>query len=174
MWFLHPGRLTWNLRIIQLKRKIIFETIIFRFHVNLPGCNGRLVLQFYHVFFLECLLRDPLYELSIQFSWQTLQRPLAFWFIEEWRRRSFFLVLGVSVFKHLHEQSRTSHVFSSERDAMCKEISASWQAWAVLRIPIFWSYFHISFSSRCRTRLLMCSKTWRKWTFGIFTVEHVW
>lgn len=38
----------------------------------------------------------------------------------------------------------------------------------------YWSYFHIFFSSRCRTRLIMCSKTWRKWTLGIFTVEHVW
>ena len=36
---LHPGRLTWNLKITQLKRKIIFQTIIFRFHVNLSGCN---------------------------------------------------------------------------------------------------------------------------------------
>ena len=36
---LHPGRLTWNLKITQLKRKIIFQTIIFRFHVNLPGCR---------------------------------------------------------------------------------------------------------------------------------------
>ena len=35
---LHGGRLTWNLKITQLKRKIIFQTIIFRFHVNLPGC----------------------------------------------------------------------------------------------------------------------------------------
>ena len=34
----HPGRLTWNLKITQLKRKIIFQTIIFKFHVNLPGC----------------------------------------------------------------------------------------------------------------------------------------
>ena len=29
---MHLGRLTW-------KRKIIFQTIILRFHVNLPGCN---------------------------------------------------------------------------------------------------------------------------------------
>ena len=36
---LHPGRLAWNLKITQLKRKIIFQTISFRFHVNLPGCN---------------------------------------------------------------------------------------------------------------------------------------
>ena len=35
----HPGRLTWNLKTTQLKRKIIFQTIIFRFHVNLPGCT---------------------------------------------------------------------------------------------------------------------------------------
>ena len=34
----HPWRLTWNLQITQLSRKIIFQTIIFRFHVNLPGC----------------------------------------------------------------------------------------------------------------------------------------
>ena len=30
----------WNLKITQLKRKIIFQTIIFRFHVNLPGCKS--------------------------------------------------------------------------------------------------------------------------------------
>ena len=34
-----PGRLTWNLKITHLERKIIFQTIIFRFYVNLPGCN---------------------------------------------------------------------------------------------------------------------------------------
>ena len=35
---IHPGRIAWNLKITQLKRKIIFQTIIFRFHVNLLGC----------------------------------------------------------------------------------------------------------------------------------------
>ena len=35
---IHPGRLTWNLRIHPWKRKIIFQTIIFRFYVNLRGC----------------------------------------------------------------------------------------------------------------------------------------
>ena len=40
---IHPGRLTWNLRMQPWKRKInkiIFQTIIFRFHVNLRGCNS--------------------------------------------------------------------------------------------------------------------------------------
>ena len=36
---LHPGRLTWNLRIHPWKRKIIFQTIIFRFYVNLRVCR---------------------------------------------------------------------------------------------------------------------------------------
>ena len=31
---IHPGRLTWNLRMHPGKRKIIFQTIIFRFYVN--------------------------------------------------------------------------------------------------------------------------------------------
>ena len=35
---IHPGRVTWNLKITQLQRQIIFQTIIFRFHVNLPRC----------------------------------------------------------------------------------------------------------------------------------------
>ena len=35
---LHPGRLKWNQRIHPWKRKIIFQIIIFRFHVNLPEC----------------------------------------------------------------------------------------------------------------------------------------
>ena len=39
---IHPERLTyltWNLRIHPWKRRINFQTIIFRFYVNLPGCN---------------------------------------------------------------------------------------------------------------------------------------
>ena len=39
---LHPGRLTWNLKTTQLKRKIIFQTIIFKFHVDLPGCRSHM------------------------------------------------------------------------------------------------------------------------------------
>ena len=35
---LHPGRLTWNLQITHLERKIIFQTSMIMFHVNLPGC----------------------------------------------------------------------------------------------------------------------------------------
>jgi len=39
-WYLyiHPGRLTWNLRIHPWKRKIIFRFTIFRFYVDLRGC----------------------------------------------------------------------------------------------------------------------------------------
>ena len=36
---LHPGRLTWNLRIRPWKRKNIFQTIIFRFYDSLRGCS---------------------------------------------------------------------------------------------------------------------------------------
>ena len=32
----------WNLKITQLKRNIIFQSIILRFHVNLPGCSENL------------------------------------------------------------------------------------------------------------------------------------
>ena len=39
-WDIHPGRLTWNLRIDPWKRKIIFQTIIFRFYVIFRGVMG--------------------------------------------------------------------------------------------------------------------------------------
>ena len=45
VWFIHnyldihPGRLTWNLQITHLERKMIFQTSMFMVHVNLPGCN---------------------------------------------------------------------------------------------------------------------------------------
>ena len=39
----HPGRLTWNLTRHPRKRKIIFQTIIFRFYVNLRGCTWRII-----------------------------------------------------------------------------------------------------------------------------------
>ena len=37
--YLHPGKLTWNLRITHVKRKNIFQTFIFGFHVKFRGCN---------------------------------------------------------------------------------------------------------------------------------------
>ena len=36
---IHPGRLTWNLQITHLERKLIFQTSMIMFHVNLPGCK---------------------------------------------------------------------------------------------------------------------------------------
>ena len=38
--FIHPGRLTWNLQITHLERKMIFQTSMIMFHVNLPGCSS--------------------------------------------------------------------------------------------------------------------------------------
>ena len=38
-FWVHPGRLTWNLRIHPRKRRNIFQTIIFRFYVNLGACK---------------------------------------------------------------------------------------------------------------------------------------
>ena len=35
----HPGRLTWNIQITHLERKMIFSTSMIMFHVNLPGCT---------------------------------------------------------------------------------------------------------------------------------------
>ena len=43
---LHPGRLTWNIQITHLERKMIFQTSMIMFHVNLQGCNiSKLVLD---------------------------------------------------------------------------------------------------------------------------------
>ena len=36
---LHPGKLTWNLKITYLKRKLIFQTFTIVFHVDLQGCT---------------------------------------------------------------------------------------------------------------------------------------
>ena len=46
-----PGKLTWNLKIIPLKGKIIFQTSIFRFHVNLPGCKQKSTPKHVEIFF---------------------------------------------------------------------------------------------------------------------------
>ena len=36
-----PGKLAWNLKITQLKRKVIFQTSIFGFHINFSGQQTR-------------------------------------------------------------------------------------------------------------------------------------
>ena len=38
MYGIHPGRLTWNRQITHLERKMIFQTSMIMFHVNLQGC----------------------------------------------------------------------------------------------------------------------------------------
>ena len=38
LW-LHPGRLTWNLQITRFESKMIFQTSMIMFHVNLGGCK---------------------------------------------------------------------------------------------------------------------------------------
>ena len=38
-WVLNPWKLTWNLKIINFKKKIIFQTAILGFHVHFPGCH---------------------------------------------------------------------------------------------------------------------------------------
>ena len=40
MGYLHPGRLTWHLQITHLERKMIFQTSMIMFHVNLQGRTG--------------------------------------------------------------------------------------------------------------------------------------
>ena len=51
---IHPGRLTWNIQITHLERKLIFQTPMIMFHVNLPGCCPE------HKNFLAILLMDEI------------------------------------------------------------------------------------------------------------------
>ena len=46
LFAIHPGRLTWNLQITHLERKIIFQFTMFRFYVNLPECKPFLKFHF--------------------------------------------------------------------------------------------------------------------------------
>ena len=57
---LHPGRLTWNQKITQLKRKIIFQTSMIMFHVNLPRCTWFVWKGSYvHFFLIENPKKNP-------------------------------------------------------------------------------------------------------------------
>ena len=52
-----PGKLTWNLNITQLKRKIILQTFIIAFHVNFQGCTPLKLLRSKHATWAEFLRR---------------------------------------------------------------------------------------------------------------------
>ena len=47
---LHPGRLTWSIQITHLERKMIFQTPMIMFHVNLPGCTVKVKLVWVGLF----------------------------------------------------------------------------------------------------------------------------
>ena len=38
---LHPGKFTWNPKMEVWKMMFLFNWVIFRFHVNFPGCNRK-------------------------------------------------------------------------------------------------------------------------------------
>ena len=48
-YVLHPGRLTWNLQITHLERKMIFQTSMIMFHVNLQGCSFIYFYLYIHI-----------------------------------------------------------------------------------------------------------------------------
>jgi len=39
IYYIHPRKLTWNLKMNPWKRRFLLRTIIFRFHVSFRGCN---------------------------------------------------------------------------------------------------------------------------------------
>ena len=48
----NPGRLTWNLQITHLERKVIFQTSMIMFHVIIQGCKPfRFLRHFFYWFF---------------------------------------------------------------------------------------------------------------------------
>ena len=51
---IHPGRLTWNLKITHLERKMIFQTSTIMFHVNLPGCTHIIHVWYIYLHLLDC------------------------------------------------------------------------------------------------------------------------
>ena len=58
--YIHPGRLTWNLQITHLERKMIFQTSMIMFHVNLPGCTGFMInCEFGKFCKLQCFKSPP-------------------------------------------------------------------------------------------------------------------
>ena len=63
-WFT-PRNLTWNKKISPWKRKVLLETIIFRFHVKFRGCNG---------FF--CTKLAALEEMTIFLDWVVRSSPV--------------------------------------------------------------------------------------------------
>ena len=67
---LHPGRLTWNLQITHLERKMIFQTSMIMFHVNLQGSNHfGCKLQVFHVTFPPWLSPKRFPSVSLPTRW---------------------------------------------------------------------------------------------------------
>ena len=83
---IHPEKLTWNLKITQLKRKIIFQTLNLHFWVpaiDFPGCisSSRLVAPHFHHFWSKSV---PLISLEITLCLLALRSAI-------WSLTHFFL-----------------------------------------------------------------------------------
>ena len=66
---LHPGRLTWNLQITHLERKMIFQTSMIMFHVNLQRCKIRTLGPFKPWVFCQSYLKLVESLLSSRLGW---------------------------------------------------------------------------------------------------------
>ena len=49
---IHPWKLTWNLKITPLKRKIIFQISILGFHVNFRGCRFMCIYIYVYILYV--------------------------------------------------------------------------------------------------------------------------
>ena len=66
---IHPGRLTWNLQITHLERKMIFQTSMIMFHVSLQGCtpfHSGYFIGYILVKIMRCIrkIHDPLRKIT--------------------------------------------------------------------------------------------------------------
>ena len=124
---LHPGRLTWNLRIHPWNRKIIFQTIIFRFYVNPPGCSGH---QFKEIFTTECnsILKYHRKNMLVQWFRSSSSSP--------------------GPFLQCLSCPSATYAYSSGSTATCR-LSSCWFNWAMKQTQLFRVYKGLYYTVLC-------------------------
>ena len=97
---LHPGRLTWNLQITHLERKMIFQTSVIMFHVNLQGCN--------------------LYRKSVYFPTSETPNHIFYPPLKLLEKKDFVSGISIAAFQSLHLDTHPSDsIYVGQKTLLC-------------------------------------------------------
>ena len=177
---LHPGRLTWNVQLTDLERKIILQTSVIMFHVNLPGCTLLFRLQrcFPRVYMIRdsSILKSHCYcctACSLELAISGFKKDCHVCMLSHMHPKSFLLLSGNGINSYyfcLHQIARLKPANTIQHvdgpQGVLRDHVELWRVYGSCVVACVWMCMVFCFASAkfgCGG-LLVPSKKWFRWS----------